>query len=272
MTGQTFSLKALAVMIVGFALLFYLPLEWGRFTGAIFEALALARWYTRQHVLLCLVPAFFIAGAIAVPLLVLLYFLKLRRQTVEVSTTLLWAKAIQDLQANAPFQRLRNNILLILQLLALALILLAAAQPEHDHHRVADAGGAQALRGLDCLGGCRSLVDPGQDLVVTALGAVVDDAQSQLAQLRQVAGALAQDAARVTVDADPSHGGDPVAQPFQDADQQTGRQHQGVAVAEEDAADRFAGPAPRGGLIDVGFGDIICFNDSLWLSSCNIDI
>jgi hypothetical protein len=71
-----------------------------------------------------------IAAAIAVPTLLILYFLKLRRRDLEVSTTLLWKKAIQDMQANAPFQRLRRNILLLLQLLMLAAAIMALAQPE----------------------------------------------------------------------------------------------------------------------------------------------
>lgn len=45
---------------------FYLPIENLRFNNAIFEALALVKWYAREHVILCLVPAFFIAGAISV--------------------------------------------------------------------------------------------------------------------------------------------------------------------------------------------------------------
>ncbi|MGD9384630.1 MAG: permease, partial [Desulfobacterales bacterium] len=54
------------VLIVGiFLIFFWLPIANTRFTGAVIESLALAKWYAREHVILCLVPAFFIAGAIA---------------------------------------------------------------------------------------------------------------------------------------------------------------------------------------------------------------
>ncbi len=70
-----------------------------------------------------------LAAAVAVPLLVLLYFLKLRRRQMVISSTFLWKRSIQDLQVNAPFQRLRRNLLLLLQLLALTAILLGLAGP-----------------------------------------------------------------------------------------------------------------------------------------------
>lgn len=57
--------KALAWLAAVFLALFHLPLGSPRFDGAVLESLQLAKWYAREHVLLCLVPAFYIAGAIA---------------------------------------------------------------------------------------------------------------------------------------------------------------------------------------------------------------
>ncbi len=58
--------KKFLYIVAAFLACFYLPVENLRFSNAVFEALALVKWYAREHVLLCLVPAFFIAGAISV--------------------------------------------------------------------------------------------------------------------------------------------------------------------------------------------------------------
>jgi uncharacterized membrane protein YraQ (UPF0718 family) len=58
--------KKLLLIGVLFLACFYLPVGIPRFDGAVTESLQLVKWYAREHVLLCLVPAFFIAGAISV--------------------------------------------------------------------------------------------------------------------------------------------------------------------------------------------------------------
>jgi len=58
--------RKLAWIVGAFLLCFYLPVGRERFDTAVLEALHLVKWYAQEHVLLCLVPAFFIAGAIAV--------------------------------------------------------------------------------------------------------------------------------------------------------------------------------------------------------------
>lgn len=59
-------IKTLGFFLLIFLLLYFLPTDSLRFRTAIFEALELSKWYAREHVLLCLIPAFFIAGAISV--------------------------------------------------------------------------------------------------------------------------------------------------------------------------------------------------------------
>jgi len=58
--------KPLSAIAILFLVFFYLPVGKVRFDNALMEAFHLAKWYAREHVLLCLVPAFFIAGAISV--------------------------------------------------------------------------------------------------------------------------------------------------------------------------------------------------------------
>jgi uncharacterized membrane protein YraQ (UPF0718 family) len=58
--------KPLALIVGLFLACFYLPVGAGRFDNAVKESLELVKWYAREHVILCLIPAFFIAGAIGV--------------------------------------------------------------------------------------------------------------------------------------------------------------------------------------------------------------
>ncbi len=57
--------KRFAWLALAFAGLYFLPIGHDRFDAALFEGLELAKWYAREHVILCLLPAFWIAGAIA---------------------------------------------------------------------------------------------------------------------------------------------------------------------------------------------------------------
>ena len=75
-----------------------------------------------------LTPLFLLLGLLAGPIIIL-YMLRLRRREVMVSSTLLWQKLLRDREANAPWQKLRRNLLLILQLIILAALVFALARP-----------------------------------------------------------------------------------------------------------------------------------------------
>jgi uncharacterized membrane protein YraQ (UPF0718 family) len=57
--------KIFGLLAAAFAVIYFLPVGQPRFDGAVTEALELTKWYAREHVVLCLLPAFWIAGAIA---------------------------------------------------------------------------------------------------------------------------------------------------------------------------------------------------------------
>ena len=59
-------IKILIWIIVLFGAAFFLPIESTRFTTALTATFDLVKWYAREHVVLCLLPAFFIAGVISV--------------------------------------------------------------------------------------------------------------------------------------------------------------------------------------------------------------
>ena len=73
-------------------------------------------------------PAAFLL-LLTIPVVVLFHLLKIRRQQATVSSTLFWSDSLRDQQATAPFRRLKPNLLLLLQLLAIVLLSLALARP-----------------------------------------------------------------------------------------------------------------------------------------------
>lgn len=68
-------------------------------------------------------------GLLALPIIVAFYMLRLRRRDLPVGSTFLWQQLIRDVEANAPWQKLRFSWLLIVQLLIAAIVVAAAARP-----------------------------------------------------------------------------------------------------------------------------------------------
>lgn len=126
-----------------------------------------------------LVPTALLAGLLAVPIL-LLYMLKLRRREVQVSSTLLWQMLLRDRQANTPWQRLKRNLLLFLQLLVLAAMVFALARPALNVPSV--AGGSLVVL-LDGSASMNARLQPGSSDSVQ-YGGLQGDLQGQGNQTR----------------------------------------------------------------------------------------
>jgi hypothetical protein len=105
---------------------------------------------------------------LSLPVLILFYLLKVRRRPRRVASTWLWRRAIEDARASVPFQRLRRNLLLLLQLLILAALTLALARPMVN--RVAREAGTlvilidrSASMGMRAREGGRTRLDEARD-------------------------------------------------------------------------------------------------------------
>lgn len=68
-------------------------------------------------------------GLLFIPAVIAMYLLKLRRDEAVVPSTLLWTRLLTDVEANAPWQKLRRSLLLLLQLLLVIILALLAARP-----------------------------------------------------------------------------------------------------------------------------------------------
>jgi len=66
-------------------------------------------------------------GLLAIPIIILMYILKQKREKVTVSSLILWSRVLNDMQVKTPWQKLQKNLLLFLQILAVVLIVFALA-------------------------------------------------------------------------------------------------------------------------------------------------
>jgi Ca-activated chloride channel homolog len=129
-----------------------------------------------------LAPAAFALAAL-LPIIIAMYLLKLRRTEQVVSSVYLWKRMVRDLEANAPWQRLRRNPLLLLQLLFLAVLITALAQP---FTWTEGASGASVIFILDT------------SASMASVDAVPNRLEAAKSQARQMVDSLPDDA-RVTV-------------------------------------------------------------------------
>ena len=144
-------------------------------------------------------PAAF-ALVLLLPLIVAMYLLRLQRTEQSVSSTYLWRRMVRDVEANAPWQKLRRNLLLLLQLLFLALLILALTRPFTWTDKPA---GRTAVLVLDVSASMASQ-DAGQDIGLnSSRGGAVARLNAAKTQMRQWIDGLPGDAAVTLIAAGP---------------------------------------------------------------------
>ena len=116
-----------------------------------------------------------LAMGVTLPIVVVFYLLKVRRHDEEVSSTFLWNDLIRDLAAHEPLQRLRWNVLLVLQLIGLALITFAIARPFSEQL------GQKPVQAVLLVDGSASM--QAQDVQPSRFAKAVDAARNTLAGL-----------------------------------------------------------------------------------------
>ena len=121
-----------------------------------------------------LTPAALALGA-TLPIIIVFYLLKVRRRDEEVSSTFLWNDLVRDLAAHEPLQRLRWNLLLLLQLLALAIMAFAVARP------FTQQVGQKPVQAILLLDGSASM--QAKDVQPSRFARAVDAARNTLANL-----------------------------------------------------------------------------------------
>jgi Ca-activated chloride channel family protein len=84
---------------------------------------------------------------LAVPVIVILYLLKQKHEDYVFSSLYLWQNAVQDFEANAPWQKLKKNLLMFLQILAVTLLAFALAEP---YVKSGGNGNGEVLLVMDC--------------------------------------------------------------------------------------------------------------------------